>query len=86
MVPGLPLCVLSKNSSGQKRARPTPLPPPPVDEPVFDVSGSSASLLSTVLNGDTDTALLLIEDGADVNAEDQHGDTFLNFGGMEQPT
>jgi hypothetical protein len=57
-----------------------------VDEPVFDVSGSSASLLSTVLNGDTDTALLLIEDGADVNAEDQHGDTFLNFGGMEQPT
>jgi hypothetical protein len=55
-----------------------------VDEPVFDVSGSSASLLSTVLNGDTDTALLLIEDGADVNAEDQHGDTFLNFNSLAE--
>ena len=27
-----------------------------------------------VLNGDTDTALSLIEDGADVNAADAHGE------------
>ena len=71
--------MLSKNSSGPKRAKPVWTTPEPVEEPVF--SASSESLLSTVLKGDTETALKLIEDGADVNAEDQHGeDDFVDKG------
>jgi hypothetical protein len=69
---GLPLCVLSKNTNGVKKTRPA-FTPPPSAPPAFEPSAGSESLLSVVLNGDVDTALTLIEEGANVNAEDQHG-------------
>ena len=48
----------------------------------FDFESSSSSngnLRDLVLNGDIETAKKLIEEGADVNAEDQHGNSVLHI-------
>ena len=86
---GLRFCVLKKDVGDSDRRRPSqalsrPRPAPKVvqdeNEDIFATldfdGGSGASgqdLLNAVLNGHIEEAKQLIKDGADVNAEDQHG-------------
>ncbi len=86
-ISGLRFCVLSKDVD-QNRRRPTTRPKPvevqrqEEDDALFAAfdftsgsggAASGASLLDAVLNGHIEEAKELIKDGADVNAEDQHG-------------
>ena len=75
---GLRFCVLKKDVPADKRRPSRPQTARPEVTIVTPASvSSSESLLSSVLNGHIDTAKKLIKDGADVNAEDTHGNSVL---------
>jgi len=81
---GLRFCVLKGNSNNRNNRRPTTKTT--TEEPQFDVdkflsSGapSGANLINLVLIGDLEEARELIENGADVNSADQHGNSVLHI-------
>jgi hypothetical protein len=70
---GLVFCKLSKDVPAEKRRVPSSrvtTEAPEVPEPDF----AQETLISAVLNGNTETAKELIEKGADPNTADVHGD------------
>lgn len=79
---GLRFCTLRKNRLGASDTptRPT-TPRPATTEAVFiapvDSGPSNGDLLDAILNGHIDDAKALLKDGADVNAEDVHGNSAL---------
>ena len=88
---GLRFCVLK---NGGSRNRVNPRPTTTTEDPLIEsllqgvVSsannggggpGSGAQLINLVLNGDLETAKQLIENGADVNSADQHGNSVLHI-------
>ena len=74
---GLLLCKLAGSSSGSSSRKPVrkPVTDAPILIPAADPN--SQTLLTAVLRGNIDEALALIDDGADVNAEDVHGNSVL---------
>ena len=79
---GLRFCVLKKDVPTAERRPDTsstflptvPSPKQPEFNPAaFDSSPATESLIPLVRNGHIEEAKALIEDGADVNEEDQHG-------------
>ena len=77
-IPGLRFCTLSKNSGSSISRRTTTTTEDPLLNQFFSVS-SGPNLLNVVLNGDIEEAKRLIEAGADVNSEDQHGNSVLHI-------
>lgn len=78
---GLRFCVLSKNvESGDRKptARPTTTEDPLIEQFLAN-TGSGGNLLDLVINGNLEEAMKLIEDGADVNSADQHGNSVLHL-------
>ena len=76
---GLRFCVLSKNVASTDRkptARPTTTEDPLLEQFLASAGsggGGAGNLLSLVQNGHLEEAMKLIEEGADVNTQDQHG-------------
>ena len=89
-ISGLRFCVLSSNaaSNSRNRVRPalatrtTTTEDPLLEQFIASAGGTSntgggGNLLNLILNGHLDDARQLIENGADVNSEDQHGTPYL---------
>jgi len=82
LFPGLILCKLAKGGSSSSRSRATQITTTTESTAILSEAeffGGGQSLLDLVLNGDLDTARQLIEDGADVNEADVHGNTVLHI-------